>query len=230
MDLPVGPPVPPKEAVSPSRTPLPGRSVSLVPLTPDHAPALWRHLGGDANRWRWTYMLGAGFPTYPSCEEAIATWSASRDPLFYAVVVSGEALGLMSYMSVVPAHRRIEIGSVILGERLQRSRAATEAFYLLLRRAFEDLGYLRVEWKANALNEPSLAAARRLGFAFEGVFRKHMVVKGRQRDTAYFSITDAEWPAVKGGLEAWLADGNFDEHGKQKRGLRECREAFKQGP
>lgn len=227
MDLPVGPVVPPKEAVDPPHTALRGRSVSLVPLTPDHAPALWTHLGGDANLWRWTYMLGAGFPTLASCEEAVAAWSASQDPQFYAVVVAGEALGIMSYLSIVPAHRRIEVGSVILGGALQRSRAATEAFYLLLRHAFEDLGYLRVEWKANALNGPSLAAARRLGFAPEGVLRRHMVVKGRARDTAYFGVTDAEWPVVRGGFEAWLDDGNFDEDGRQRRGLVECREAFK---
>ena len=226
MDLPVGPPVPPREVVHPPQTPLPGRSVSLEPLRPDHAPALWTHLGGDANSWRWTYMLTAGFPTRESCDEDIAAWSVSRDPQFYAVMVAGEALGLMSYLSIVPAHRRIEIGCIILGASLQRSRAATEAFYLLLRHAFEDLGYLRVEWKANALNGPSLAAARRLGFVFEGVLRKHMVVKGRERDTAYLSVTDAEWPGVRGGFEAWLDDGNFDEGGKQRRGLAECREDF----
>ncbi|KAG8406791.1 hypothetical protein J3458_021120 [Metarhizium acridum] len=177
-------------------------------------------------------MLTGGFPTLADCQREIDEWSrdTSSDRLYYTVLSGpassprSEPVGIMCYLAVVPPHRRLEIGGVILGAALQRTRQATEAFYLLIRHAFEDLGYLRVEWKANKLNEASLRAAERLGFTFEGVFRKHMVIKGRERDTAWFSITDGEWARVKKGFEAWLDDGNFDHDGRQRRGLRECRE------
>ncbi|KAJ6438135.1 GNAT family acetyltransferase [Purpureocillium lavendulum] len=243
--LPVGPPAPARDpAVAfPPHEPLVGRTVSLVPLAAGaHAASLYAHLGGEANVWRWTYMMSGGWRDEGECARDVAAWSAGSDPQFYAVVKrsgggdnigddgqgqgqgqgQGEAVGMMSFLSVVPAHRRIEIGSVILGDAAKGSRVGTEAYALLIARAF-DLGYLRVEWKANAFNAKSAHAARRLGFTFEGIFRKHMVVKGRERDTAYFSITDAEWPAIKQGFDAWLADDNFDEQGVQKRRLEECR-------
>lgn len=183
-------------------------------------------------------MLTGGFATLSDCEEAITEWSqdTSSDRLYYTVLSgpasspASEPVGMMCYLAIVPSHRRLEIGSVILSSVLQQTRQATEAFYLLIKHAFEDLGYLRVEWKANNLNKPSLKAAERLGFTFEGVFRKHMIIKGRERDTAWFSITDGEWvgeeeeDGVKRGLETWLGDGNFDESGKQKRTLKECRQ------
>ncbi|OAQ76996.1 GNAT family acetyltransferase [Purpureocillium lilacinum] len=226
---PVGPPAPARDRDAPVRFPpheaLVGKTVSLVPLSAGaHAASLYAHLGGEENLWRWTYMMSAGWRDGRECEEACEAWSKGTDPQFYAVVKqsSGEAVGMMSYLSVVPAHRRIEIGSVILGDAAKGSRVGTEAYALLVERAFA-LGYLRVEWKANAFNARSLKAARRLGFTFEGIFRKHMVVKGRERDTAYFSITDEEWPAVKHGFDAWLADDNFDGQGVQKRKLEECR-------
>ncbi|UNI18446.1 hypothetical protein JDV02_004713 [Purpureocillium takamizusanense] len=237
----------------PPHEPLVGKTVSLVPLSAEaHAADLYAHLGGEANLWRWTYMLSGGWRDEGECEAAMEAWGRGRDPQFYAVVKhnhngdngddkgegegeggeksegdgegegQGEAVGMMSYLSVVPAHRRIEIGSIILGDAAKGSRVGTEAYALLVERAFA-LGYLRVEWKANALNARSLKAARRLGFTFEGIFRKHMVVKGRERDTAYFSITNEEWPAVKHGFDEWLADGNFDERGVQRRRLEECR-------
>ncbi|ODA76452.1 hypothetical protein RJ55_07721 [Drechmeria coniospora] len=236
LDGPLGPPVPPGEAVYPPHARVDGKFVSLVPLSTLHAPALYEHLGGEDNMWRWTYMLSAGWPDRQACDGSVATWSVSRDPQFYAVVktangpaaadeeTTGEAVGIMSFLSVVPSHRRIEIGSVILGDAIRASKAGTEAYALMVGTAFA-LGYLRVEWKANALNERSLRAAKRLGFAFEGVFRKHMVVKGRERDTAYFSITDAEWPRARRGFEAWLDEDNFDGEGRQRRRLEECREA-----
>jgi RimJ/RimL family protein N-acetyltransferase len=127
-------------------------------------------------------------------------------------------------MNIVPSHRTIEIGHVLFSPVLQRTTAATESIYLLMKHCFEDLNYRRVEWKANDLNEPSKRAALRLGFVFEGVFRKHMVVKGRNRDTAWFSVTDDEWEGgVKGGLEKWLENANFDESGLQLRKLEEVR-------
>ncbi|KAL7906398.1 acyl-CoA N-acyltransferase [Trichoderma velutinum] len=231
MDDSLGPPVASAEpALLPPRTPLHGRYTSVVPLQPEHWRAIYKHLGGEENAWRWKYMPLEGLLTEEACESTIKAWCASADPLYYAVLSgpasdpASEPAGILSYLSIVPIHRRIEIGWVILGDALKHSREATEAFFLFMKHSFMDLGYLRVEWKANHLNEPSLAAARRLGFTYEGIFRKHMIVKGRYRNSAWLSIIDDEWPAVQKGFEIWLDESNFDENGKQKRGLRECRE------
>ncbi|PKS09645.1 hypothetical protein jhhlp_004264 [Lomentospora prolificans] len=229
MDLPVGPPAPTDPALWPSRIPLNGRYTSVVPLEPNHAGALYKHLGGEDNFYRWTYMFLSGFANIEECEVSIRKSSEAKDPHFFAVLTgpasdpASEPAGMMSFLNIVPDHLRIEIGSVILGGQLQKSRAATEAFFLMIQHAFEDLRYHRVEWKANNLNKASLSAARRLGFVFEGVFRKHMVIKGRWRDTAWFSMTKEEWPAAKKGFETWLRESNFDAAGKQRRGLGECR-------
>ncbi|KAL6872435.1 acyl-CoA N-acyltransferase [Trichoderma longibrachiatum] len=232
MDDSLGPPVVSAEpALVPPRTPLLGRYSAVVPLRPEHWRAIYKHLGGEENAWRWKYMPIEGFPNEEACEATIRAWAASQDPVYYAVLsgpasdAASEPAGILSYLSIVPSHRRIEIGWVILGEALKQTRAATEAFYLFMRHSFEDLGYWRVEWKANHLNEPSVAAAKRLGFTFEGVFRKHMIVKGRRRDTAWLSMTDDEWDAARRGFELWLDESNFDESGRQKKGLRECRES-----
>ncbi|GKT66923.1 GNAT family acetyltransferase [Colletotrichum tofieldiae] len=233
MDPPVGPVVASGPATAPSRTPLHGRYTSLVPLEVSHSQAIFKHLGREENAHRWAYLFNEPFLEYKQCETTITQWSASTDPLYFAVLSgpasdpSSEPVGIMSYMSIVPSHRRIEIGSIIFGEQLKRTRAATEAQYLLMKHAFEGLGNFRLEWKANHLNKPSLAAAERLGYIYEGIFRKHMVVKGRRRDTAWFSITDDEWPNVNGGLEAWLSEDNFDENGKQRNGLKQCRESYR---
>ena len=127
--------------------------------------------------------------------------------------------GRLSYLRIDPAHRVIEVGNIIFTPALQRSRGATEAMYLMARHAFEDLGYRRYEWKCNALNQPSRRAALRLGFVFEGIFRQHMIVKGRNRDTAWFSMLDSEWPLRKASFEQWLAPSNFDPAGRQKLSL-----------
>jgi RimJ/RimL family protein N-acetyltransferase len=130
-------------------------------------------------------------------------------------------------LNIVPSHRSIEIGNVLFGPLLQRSTAATEACYILMKHCFEDLNYLRVEWKANNFNEPSKRAALRLGFVFEGIFRKHMVVRGRGRDTAWFSVIDEEWAGgVKAALEDWLSDDNFDEQHRQRTGLEQIRKGI----
>jgi len=130
---------------------------------------------------------------------------------------------MASYLRITPAHGVIEVGYIWYSPALQRTRMATEAMYVMARHAFEDLGYRRYEWKCNALNEPSRRAALRLGFAYEGVFRQHMVVKDRNRDTAWYSMLDSEWPAAKAAFEAWLQPGNFDAEGRQLRGLAELR-------
>ncbi|KAF5496128.1 Uncharacterized protein CGCF413_v008997 [Colletotrichum fructicola] len=233
MDQPVGPkvsPGPPAEA--PSREPLNGRYTTLVPLQPSHAKALFKNVGGEGNSHLWTYLFQEPFVEYEAFQAAVTTWSKSKDPVYYAVMSgpttdpSAEPIGFMTFMSIVPDHRRIEIGSVCFGPKLQRTRQATETFYLLMKEAFENLNYDRLEWKANSLNKPSLEAADRLGFTYEGTFRKHMIIKGRRRDTAWFSITDDEWPLVKGGLESWLSSGNFDKEGNQIKSLSQCRDDF----
>ncbi|KAF5009755.1 hypothetical protein FDECE_4028 [Fusarium decemcellulare] len=231
-ELPVGPLTPPGTASPPSRVPIDGKYTSLVPLDVSHADALFKHLGGEENGHRWTYMFGGPYLDPEKWKETQEAWSKDEDTIFFTVLSgprtdpSSEPVGQMSYLNIVPSHRRIEIGSVILGEQLKQTRAATEAFYLFIKHAFEVLGYLRVEWKANHLNKPSLSAAERLGFVFEGIFRKHMVLKGRRRDTAWFSITDDEWPLVKKALEAWLSEDNFDTNGKQIKGLKDIRLAY----
>ncbi|WQF89932.1 Putative GNAT domain, acyl-CoA N-acyltransferase [Colletotrichum destructivum] len=235
MDLPVGPPVPSGPATSPARTPLLGRYTALVPLETSHSEILFKHLGGEENAHLWTYLFHEPFLDYEKFKATIDEWRVSADPLFFAVLSgpasdpASEPVGIMSYLSIVPDHRRIEIGFIVFGEQLKQTRASTEAQYLLMKNAFEELGNFRLEWKANHLNKASRAAAERLGYVFEGVFRKHLVIKGRRRDTVWLSITDEEWPTVKGGLEAWLSADNFDENGKQRKGLKQCREAFEAG-
>jgi RimJ/RimL family protein N-acetyltransferase len=149
--------------------------------------------------------------------------AAGADPLFYAVIDSatGRAEGRQALMRITPEHGVIEIGSILWGPRIARTRIATEALYLFAAHVFDALGYRRFEWKCDALNEPSRRAALRFGFSFEGIFRSHMVVKGRNRDTAWYAITDVEWPRLAAGMGRWLAAGNFDQDGRQARPLRE---------
>ena len=149
----------------------------------------------------------------------------SEDPLFHAIVdaETGKAVGIAGYLRIDPGNGVIEVGHLHYSPRLQQTRAATEAMYLLMRRAFDELGYRRYEWKCDSLNAPSRAAALRLGFTFEGIFRKAIVYKGRSRDTAWFSIVDDEWPQVKAGFERWLDPANFDAAGRQRARLAELR-------
>lgn len=177
MELPVGPPVSTTPATFPSRESLQGRYTAVIPLERGHSDALFKHLGGAENGHRWTYMMGGPFPEIEQWKSAIDGWCDVKEPVFFSILSGpitdpkSEPAGMISYLSIVPSHRRIEIGSIILGEQLKSTRQATESFYLCIKHAFEDLGYLRVEWKANNLNKPSLAAAERLGFVFEGIFR-----------------------------------------------------------
>jgi RimJ/RimL family protein N-acetyltransferase len=153
--------------------------------------------------------------------EMLSRAASSEDPMFLAIVDndSGRALGHAAFMRIEPAHRVIEVGNILYTPALQRTAAATEAMYLMARHAFDDLGYRRYEWKCDSLNEPSRAAALRLGFVFEGIFRQHMIIKGRNRDTAWFSMLDSEWPARKAAFERWLAPDNFDAQGRQRTKL-----------
>jgi RimJ/RimL family protein N-acetyltransferase len=166
-------------------------------------------------------MFDGPFADRAAFAEALKTRQASNDPLFFAILDarSGRATGIASYMRIEPAHRVIEIGGIVLSPALQRKPGATEAMYLMARHVFEDLGYRRYEWKCDALNAPSRRAALRLGFTFEGIFRSHMIIKGRNRDTAWFAMLDSDWPARKAAFEAWLAPDNFDANGEQKQSL-----------
>ncbi len=197
-----------------------GRYVGLEPLAPAHAPALHAALCGPDDHDLWTYR-----PTEPPSDVAAMTAFvegvvAVPGVETWAVVPSGgQPSGLVSFMRIEPAHGQVEVAAVLYSRALQRTPATTEATHLLMRWAFDDLGYRRFEWKCDSLNEPSRRAALRLGFTYEGRFRRHLVTKGRNRDTDWFSVTDAEWPAVREAHERWLDPDNFDEHGRQRSAL-----------
>ena len=194
----------------------------VVPLEAEHYfDDLFACMGGNQHADLWTYMFDGPFQDRRAFEEALNKRQASDDPLFFTILnaQSNRAAGIASYMRIEPGHRVIEIGGIVFSPALQRKPGATEAMYLMARHVFEDLGYRRYEWKCDALNAPSQRAALRLGFAFEGIFRSHMIIKGRNRDTAWFSMLDTEWPARKAAFEAWLASDNFDANGMQKQSL-----------
>jgi RimJ/RimL family protein N-acetyltransferase len=208
-----------KPARHPERIALEGASVTLEPVDParhggalysaaDGAPAIWDHLP---------------YGPFESLE-AFTVWlearAATEDPLFYALVDrGGRAGGMASYLRMEPAHGVIEIGHIWFAPAMQRTRQATEAIFVLARHAFDDLGYRRLEWKCDSLNAASRRAAERFGFVYEGVFRQHMVVKGRNRDTAWYAMTDGDWPLRRAAFEAWLAPDNFDQRGRQRQSL-----------
>lgn len=177
MTQPIGPEVSTTPATIPPREPIHGQYLSLVPLEPSHAENLFLHLGGADHAAGWTYMFGGPYLDEAEWKSTVEGWCTQKDPLAFTVLTgpasdpTSEPIGLMSYMNIVPDHRRLEIGSIIFGDALKQTRQATEAFYLLIKHALDNLGYLRVEWKANHLNAPSLSAAQRLGFVPEGVFR-----------------------------------------------------------
>jgi RimJ/RimL family protein N-acetyltransferase len=172
------------------------------------------------------------FDDPPESRAAFQVWldkaQASEDPLYFAVIdkATGKVAGRQTFMRIEPAHGCIEIGNILWGPAIARKPAATEAHFLFMRHAFEDLGYRRWEWKCDNRNGPSKRAADRFGYTAEGVFRQHMVVKGQNRDTAWFAILDSDWPALKRAYEAWLDPGNFDADGRQVRRLEEMRSQF----
>lgn len=199
---------------------LDGRYVRLEPFETRHAADLFAvsTLPGGAERYRW--LLSRAPESVTEMEQRIAAANAGSDR-YVAVIdkASNRAVGQQAWMRIRPEHGSIEIGGVYWGLPMARSRLATEAFYLFARHAFDDLFYRRFEWKCNALNAPSKAAALRFGFTFEGVFRQDMIVKGENRDTAWLSILDGEWPALRPEYERWLAPDNFDAEGRQKTKL-----------
>jgi len=205
------PPHPPREAMT-------GRFCRLEPLDPaTHAEDLFRANALDADARHWTYLPYGPFADLAAYRAWMDATCLGPDPLFFAIIDpdAGRAVGVASWLRIKPANGSIEVGHLRFSSLLQRRPAATEAMYLMMRRAFE-LGYRRYEWKCDALNAPSRAAALRLGLSYEGIFRQHMVIKQRSRDSAWFAATDGEWPALDAAFRRWLDPANFDAEGRQR--------------
>lgn len=218
---------------NPARAPLSGHYVRLEPLDlAAHGDDLWLALQGPQSDPRlWDYLPYGPFPERTAFDAWLAANAASSDPLFFAVLerASQRAVGLLSFLRMAPKDGSIEIGHIAFGRAMQRSPASTEAVYLLAELAMGTLGYRRLEWKCNALNARSMRAAERLGFVYEGTFRQHMVIKGRNRDSAWFSILDHEWPACQVAFQRWLGSDNFDPQGRQIQRLEQLRAASERG-
>lgn len=215
-----------KPCPRPARVALEGEFCRLEPLDPvAHGTQLFEASTAPGAEARYRYLTDplqdrAGFDRW------IARAAASDDPLFFAVidVKSGRCEGRQSFMRITPEHGVIEVGAILWGPAISRTRMATEALYLCARHAFETLGYRRFEWKCDSRNAPSRRAAQRFGFTFEGIFRQHMVVKGESRDTAWFAMVDSDWPCIRRGFERWLAPANFDQRGQQRARLEALRD------
>jgi RimJ/RimL family protein N-acetyltransferase len=205
----------------PARETMQGRFCRLEPIDPKrHAEGLYKANALDVEGRNWTYLPYGPFDSPNSFRVWIEEFCCGCDPHFYAIIdlATGESVGVASYLRIDPTNGSIEVGGINFSPLLQRKPAATEAMYLMMAHAFE-LGYRRYEWKCNALNAPSRAAAQRLGLSYEGIFRQAVVVKGRNRDTAWYAAIDHEWLALKEAFEQWLSPANFDEQGRQRQSL-----------
>ncbi|HUJ98169.1 MAG TPA: GNAT family protein [Stellaceae bacterium] len=223
---PIGPPVPGwQPRPRPPRTVMTGRFCRIEPIDPErHAEALFAANKLDRDGRNWTYLGVGPFEAFGPYRTWLETSCRGDDPLFHTIIdYERGPVGLGAYLRIEPAVGVIEVGHLNFSPLLQRHPAATEAMYLMMRRVFDELGYRRYEWKCDSFNAPSRAAAERLGFRFEGIFRQATVYKGRSRDTAWLSIIDSEWPALKQAFERWLVPDNFDAEGKQRRRLQELR-------
>ena len=224
LGQPVGLPLPDwTPPAAPPREPLQGRWCRLEPLDPvRHAGELYRAYSADTEGRLWTYLPYGPFTNLEEFTVWLKRDCLAADPLFFAIIdlATGRATGVASYLRIAPTAGSIEVGHINYAPELQRTVAATEAMYLLMKRAFE-LGYRRYEWKCDSLNEPSRAAALRLGFSYEGLFRQAAIYKGRSRDTAWYSALDKEWPALRDAFERWLDPANFDSRGSQRFSLSE---------
>jgi RimJ/RimL family protein N-acetyltransferase len=225
MDPPVGPPVDVTPRPLPARVPMTGRFVTLEPLNVAHAAELWKAAQGADSSW--TYLGYGPFPSAETMARHVADFASQHDPMAWAVRPrdGGQVAGWLTLMDIQPRNAAIELGHIWLAPHMQRTFAATEAMFLPLRLAADDLGYRRLVWKCDALNAPSRRAAARLGFIFEGIHRAHLTVKGRRRDTAWFSILSDEWPRCRDAILDWLDPANISADGAQRRALAEIRNA-----
>jgi RimJ/RimL family protein N-acetyltransferase len=220
---PIGPEVDTTPRPLPARIPIRGKYVTLEPLHQRHADELWREAQGADNTF--TYLSSGPFASKDAMRRTVMDFASMHDPMFWAVrpVSTGVASGWIALMDIQPKHASIELGNIWFGPHMQRTRAATEAIFLMLKLAADDLGYRRLVWKCNALNAPSKRAAERLGFTFEGRHRMHMQVKGRRRDTDWYCIVADEWPPCRNALLAWLDPSNFGADGTALQGLADLR-------
>jgi RimJ/RimL family protein N-acetyltransferase len=227
---PLGPPVEGwSERRSPQRSALTGRYCRVAPVNVERdAAALFDGYMLAPDGRDWTYLAQDRPASLTSFREYLAMKAASSDPLHYAIIdrASKRAVGTAALMRIEPLHGVIEVGYITFTPQLKRTRASSEAMYLLMRYVFDALGYRRYEWKCDSLNAPSRAAAKRYGFEFEGVFRQAVVYKGRSRDTAWFSIIDKDWPRIRTAFETWLNPENFDAAGQQRRALASIRDSL----
>jgi len=222
LGQPVGAPLPGWKGVErPPRTALAGRYCRVEPIDPArHAEALYQANALDPSQGHFTYLSVGPFHSFDAYRQWMTSVIGIADPMFHAIVdaATGKPVGIASYMRIDPANGVIEVGHLNYSPLLQRKPAATEAMYLMMKRIF-DLGYRRYEWKCDSLNAPSRAAAQRLGFSYEGIFRQAGVYKGRSRDTAWYAIIDREWPELDQAFQRWLDPKNFDAHGRQRERL-----------
>jgi RimJ/RimL family protein N-acetyltransferase len=220
-------------ARAPEPIELTGHHVFLRPLVAESdARPLWSAFAEDREGEGWTWLPYGPFATAEAFREWLQGLESGADPLFMSILPKAggnAASGMAAFMRSEPAHGVIEIGHIHLSPALQRTTAATEALYLMMRACFESWGYRRLEWKCDTENRPSRRAAERLGFRFEGIFRQHLIVKGRNRDTAWYSIIDGEWPRIRAAFDAWLDPRNFDSQGKQRKSLQALREGLRSG-
>ena len=224
--LPVGIALDAVQAKRPSRATLEGRFARLEPLDANkHGRDLYEATHGPDREAIWAYIGDGPFADFESFRISLETKAKSEDPLFFAIIdkADGKAKGYSTLMRIDVPNRVIEVGNIVYGSAMQKTPLATEVQFLLMKHAFEDLGFRRYEWKCNALNMPSRRAADRYGFTYEGLFRQHMIIKGRNRDTTWYAIVDSEWPSIKSGFERWLAPDNFTPDGQQKQSLASLR-------
>lgn len=230
FEQPIGPPL---EGWTPrpfpDATPMIGRYCWIERLEERHAAALFAAYATAKDASSWTYLFSGPFPDERSYADWVKAEAQKRDPQHYAIIDARteSPVGTAAFMRIEPSHGVIEIGHIHYAPALKHSRAATEAMYLFMQRVFDKLGYRRYEWKCDALNAPSCRAAERLGFRFEGIFRQAIVYKGRNRDTAWFSVIDKEWPRLREAFEKWLAPENFTADGAQVKSLTAVRNGYK---
>ena len=215
---PIGAPVPDWHGcVDIPKTAMRGQYCDVVPLSVDHGADLHNAFIADKNGTLWTYMPVGPFAALVDYHAWVTDACTSRDPLFFAVIdkTTEKAVGVASFLRIQPENGVVEVGYITLSPALQRTPMATEAMFLMMKRVFDDLGYRRYEWKCDALNQPSRTAAARLGFSYDGLFEQALVYKGRNRDTAWFSILDRDWARIKAAFETWLDPDNFNADGAQ---------------